>query len=86
MAQENNINKTQLNKFDALRLKNKDFLDEDEECKVNDDFKNTMAICMSVLEEYYKLNQYDAYNAITDGGGDCKIDALYYSDDEDELA
>ncbi|MHC4242695.1 MAG: AIPR family protein, partial [Planctomycetota bacterium] len=41
---------------------------------------------MCVLEEYYKLNQYDAYHAITDGSGDCKIDAFYYSDDEDELA
>ncbi|MBN2590690.1 MAG: AIPR family protein [Sedimentisphaerales bacterium] len=86
MAKEDNINKTQLNRFDALRTKNKEFLDQNKECNVDDDFRNSMAICMSVLEEYFKLNQYDAYNAITDGGGDCKIDALYYSDDEDELS
>lgn len=79
------INKTQLNKLRALIDKNKLFLDSITTLTESDEKKYSMALSMSVLMEYMTLNQVAAYDALTDGGGDNKIDAFYYSDDENEL-
>lgn len=78
------INKTQLNKLQKLNEKNKAFLDA-KGIAGDDDKKNSLAQCMSALSEYLTLNQDLAFNSLTDGSEDNKIDALYYSDDENEL-
>ncbi len=80
------INQTELNKLKAHIEKNKAFVDNVESEKGDDNKKNTIALSMSILNDYYGLNQLDAYNSITEGSDDNKIDALYYSDDEDELS
>jgi hypothetical protein len=80
------INKTQLNKFRVLINKNKLFLDGLPTVKADDDKKFSMALSMAVLMEYLSLNQDSALDALTDNGGDNKIDAFYYSDDENELS
>lgn len=79
------INQTQLNKLRSQIDKNKLFLDNIPAIKGDDDKKFSIALSMSILMEYLSLNQKDALDAITDDGGDNKIDAFYYSDDEDEL-
>lgn len=78
------INKTQLNKLQKLNEKNKKFVDG-KNVVGDDDKKNSLAQCMSALNEYLSLNQDLAFDALTDGSEDNKIDALYYSDDENEL-
>ena len=80
------INKTQLNKLRIQIDKNKLFLDGIVTLKADDNKKNSMAVSMSVLMEYLNINQTTAFDAITDAGNDNKIDAFYYSDDEDELS
>jgi hypothetical protein len=80
------INKTQLNKFRALIDKNKIFIDGQELVNADDDKKHSMALSMAVLMEYLSLNQDSAFDALTDNSGDNKIDAFYYSDDENELS
>lgn len=80
------INKTQLNKLRDLLDKNKTYLDSQPIVKADDDKKYSMAVSMSILMEYYSLNQVEALDSITDNDGDNKIDAFYYSDDESELA
>lgn len=85
------INQTELNKLKAHIEKNKLFIDKniiDKKIKekLDDNQKNTIALSMSILNDYYGLNQIDAYDSITDGSEDNKIDAIYYSDDEDELS
>lgn len=79
------INKTELNKLRSHIDKNKSFLDGIATLTDDDDKKYSMALSMAVLVEYYGLNQQSAYEALTDKSGDNKIDAFYYSDDEDEL-
>ncbi|MCA6442218.1 MAG: AIPR family protein [Bacteroidetes bacterium] len=79
------INKTQLNKLRSQINKNKLFLDTVKSITGDDDKKFSMALSMTVLMEYLGLNQTNSLDAITDNGGDNKIDAFYYSDDEDEL-
>lgn len=71
------INKTQLNKFTSLINKNKDFITS--KIQKDDNKACSMAICMSVLEEYYQLSFEDAFDSLTDGSDDCKIDAFYYN-------
>ena len=80
------INQTELNKLKAHIEKNKAFIDSNITEKIDDNKKNTIALSMSILNDYYGLNQLDAYNAVTDGSDDNKIDAIYYSDDEDDLS
>lgn len=80
------INKTQLNKFRALIDKNKLFIDGLHGVNADNDKKFSMALSMAVLMEYLSLNQDSAFDALTDNGGDNKIDAFYYSDDENELS
>mgnify|MGYP005989355819 CR=1 FL=1 len=79
------INQTELNKLKTHIEKNKAFVDNIATEKGDNDKKNTISLSMSILNDYYSLNQQDAYNTITDGSDDNKIDAFYYSDDEDEL-
>lgn len=80
------INETQLNKFNSIINKNKEFLDNITGLTVSSDQKSSYSISMTVLMEYYSLNQLDAYNSITDGCDDNKIDAFYFSDDENEVS
>jgi len=79
------INKTELNKLRSQIDKNKVYIDSIKDLKIDDDKKHTMALSMSVLMEYFRVNQKMAYDSLTEGGGDNKIDALYYSDDSDEF-
>lgn len=79
------INKTQLNKLRAQIEKNKLFLDKIPSIK-SEDVKYSLALSMSVLMEHLKLNQNRSYECLTDGQLDSKFDAIYYSDDEDELS
>lgn len=78
------INKTQLNKLKRLMQSGKEFLDK-KELSDTDDSKYSKAITMSVLREYYDLDQATAFNALTEGSGDNKIDGFYYGDTDDEL-
>jgi len=78
------INKTQLNKLRRLMDSGKEFLDKK---GLSDDsnVKYSKSITMSVLREYYDLDQATAFNSLVDGGGDNKIDGFYYEDNNDEL-
>jgi hypothetical protein len=80
------INITQLNKFVRLIEDNKLRIDRIPGVVGDDNYKFTKAVSVSILQEYYKLNFKEAYAAVCDGNGDCKIDALYYSDDTENLA
>ncbi len=80
------INKTQLNKLRTLIDKNKAYLDPKVNPKLSDEQKYSMALSMSILMEYASLNPYLAYDSLTDGSGDNKIDAFYFTDDENELS
>lgn len=81
------INKTQLNKFRSIIEKNKLFLDDIvPPLKVDSNKKYSISVSMTILMEYYSLNQLEAYNSITDDGDDNKIDAFYFSDDENEVS
>jgi len=80
------INKTQLNKLRILIDKNKNFIDNSEKKNESDEKKYSMSLSMSVLMEYMTLNQISSFNSLTDGGGDNKIDAFYYTDDENDLS
>ena len=80
----NQINKTQLNKLRRLMQSGKEFLDK-KGLSDSDDSKYSKAITMSVLREYYDLDQATAFNALTEGDGDNKIDGFYYGDSDDEL-
>lgn len=80
------INKTQLNKLKSLNEKNKSYIDSKIGNAEDDDKKNSMAQSMSALMEYLALNQDFAFDSLTDGSDDNKIDAFYYSDDESELS
>ena len=73
------INQTELNKLKAHIEKNKAFVDNIKSEKGDDNKKNTIALSMSILNDYYGLNQLDAYNSVTEGSEDDKIDAIYYS-------
>ena len=78
------INKTQLNKLRARIESNYEYLEKNN--YVGDsNKKHSVALSMSALMEYYGLNQYYALDSITDGDGDNKIDAFYFSTDEEEL-
>lgn len=73
------INQTELNKFNTLIKKKKEYIDQfHPEFKGDDDKKNSCAVSMSILQEYYKVDNATAYGALTEGGGDCGIDAFYY--------
>lgn len=74
------INRTQLNRFVKLIESNKLRIDRIPGGIGDDNFKYTRAVSVSILEEYCRLNFQEAYEAVCDGEGDCKIDALYYSD------
>ncbi len=39
--------------------------------------KDSLAVSMAILEEYYKVSFKDAYESLVDNGGDCKIDAFF---------
>jgi hypothetical protein len=80
------INKTQLNKLRTLIDKNKLFIDQSEKKNESTEKKYSMALSMSVLMEYMTLNQNSSFNSLTDGGGDNKIDAFYFTDDENDLS
>lgn len=80
------INQTQLNRLKAIVEKNKAYIDKIKTVKGDNDKKYSMALSMSILMEYLFLNQDDAFNSLTDGSNDNKIDAFYYSDDENELS
>lgn len=77
------INKTELNKLRSHIEKHKLYIDK--YSKDNDDKNYSKALSMSILVDYFGLNQKVAYEGIVDGGNDNKIDAFYYSDDEDEV-
>ncbi|HAT73095.1 MAG TPA: hypothetical protein DCS63_09795 [Elusimicrobia bacterium] len=79
------IHKTKLNKFTTLIEENKKRIDRVPNLRLDDNGKYTRAVSISILEEYYKLNFQEAFSAICEGDGDCKIDALHYSDDADTL-
>ncbi len=80
------INITELNKLRSHIDKNKKYLDKNLNSKpLDDDKKNTVALSMSILIDYFELNQDEAYDSITDGADDNKIDALYYSEEPKEL-
>lgn len=80
------INKTQLNKLRSLIDKNKSFIDLTDKKNESDDKKHSMALSMSILMEYLSLNQNSSFSSLTDGGGDNKIDAFYFTDDENDLS
>ncbi len=80
------INKTQLNKLRTLIDKNKQFIDKTEKKTESEEKRYSMALSMSVLMEYMTLNQDSSFYSLTDGGGDNKIDAFYYTDDENDLS
>ncbi|AZL53764.1 hypothetical protein EI285_03890 [Aliarcobacter skirrowii] len=82
---KNNINKTELNKLRAHINKNKQYLDNHHTKIGDDDKKHTIALSMSVLIDYFGITQQVAYDSITDGGADNKIDAFYYSEDQEDL-
>lgn len=79
------INITQLNKFRTQIEKNKKFIDSLLEERESEEKKYSMAVSMSVLIEYLQVNQKTAFDSLTDGSNDNKIDAFYYSDDEEEI-
>jgi len=82
----NAINKTQLNKFESHIQKFKKYIDVNHQnIKADDNKRHTMALSMSILAEYCRVDPATAYASITEGGDDNKIDALYFSDDEDDL-
>lgn len=80
------INKTQLNKLRSYIDKNKAYLDSTVFATESEEMKFSKALSMCVLMEYFGLNHISAFEALTEGSGDNKIDAFYYSDDEDELS
>ncbi|MEI6348883.1 MAG: AIPR family protein [Bacteroidota bacterium] len=80
------INKTQLNKFRSIIEKNKLFLDGISTLTIDSNKKYSISVSMTILMEYYSLNQLEAFNSITDDGDDNKIDAFYFSDDENEIS
>ena len=81
------INKTQLNKFRSIIEKNKLFLDGIvPTLTIDSNKKYSISVSMTILMEYYSLNQLEAYNSITDDSDDNKIDAFYFSDDENEVS
>lgn len=80
------VNKTQLNKLRSHIDKNKVYLDSIGDTKDSDEQKYSKALSMCILMEYFGLNQNSSLGALTDASGDNKIDAFYYSDDEDELS
>ncbi|MFN7845596.1 MAG: AIPR family protein [Bacteroidota bacterium] len=81
------INLTQLNKFRSIIEKNKLFLDNiTPSLTIDSNKKYSISVSMTILMEYYSLNQLDAFNSITDDGYDNKIDAFYFSDDEIEVS
>ena len=80
------INKTQLNKFRSIIEKNKSFLDATATLNIDNNKKYSISVSMTILMEYYSLNQLEAFDAVTDDGDDNKIDAFYYSDDENEVS
>ncbi|WP_152056017.1 AIPR family protein [Aliarcobacter butzleri] len=82
---KNNINKTELNKLRAHIDKNKQYLDKQYPKIGDNDKKHTIALSMAVLIDYFRINQQKAYESITDGGEDNKIDAFYYSEDQEEI-
>lgn len=79
------INQTQLNRLRALLNKNKTYLDQGKALTVDDNKKYSMSVSMTILMEYFSLNQNEAFSCITDSGNDNKIDAFYFNDDDDEL-
>ena len=80
------IHKTNLNKFNKLIDENKKRIDLVPGVKGDSDSRYTRAVSVSILEEYFKVNFQEAFDAVCEGSGDCKIDALYYSDDVDSLS
>lgn len=80
------VNKTQLNKLRSLIEKNKTFIDTSKKKNESNEKKYSMALSMSVLMEYITLNQDASFNALTDGSGDNKIDAFYFTDDESDVS
>lgn len=76
-------NKTQLNKFASQIDGNKSYLDGINVLRADDNKKLSMAVCLTTLREYLGLSQKEAYDALTDGGGDNKFDAFYYDDEND---
>jgi hypothetical protein len=81
-----NVNKTQLNKLRAQIEKNKLFLSKSLWGKESEDKQYSAAVSMSVLAEYFNLDQTTGLDSVTDGQYDNKFDAIYFSDDEDELS
>ncbi|MBK9793041.1 MAG: AIPR family protein [Sphingobacteriales bacterium] len=80
------INKTQLNKLRTLIDKNKVFIENSIRKDESNEKKYSMGLSMSILMEYQKLNQNTSFDFLTDGGGDNKIDAFYFTDDESDLS
>ena len=80
------IHKTNLNKFIKLIDENKRRIDLVPGIQGDTDSRYTRAVSVSILEEYLKVNFQEAFESVCDGTGDCKIDALYYSDDADSLS
>ncbi|MDN3642918.1 AIPR family protein [Lutimonas halocynthiae] len=80
------INQTQLNKLRHHIDLNKAYIDSLPKVSADDNMKNSMALTMSVLMDYYGVDQVKAYDSLTDGDDDNKIDGFYYSDDEDEIS
>lgn len=73
------INKTSLNKFETYLKQNKEFVKK-RRPDLDDDKCCSYAVAMTVLREYYSIDMRTAFDSITDGSNDCKIDAFFYDE------
>ncbi len=70
------INKTSLNKFESYLKQNQEYVKERKPA-LDDDLCGSYAVAMTVLREYCNIDIRTAFDAITDGSNDCKIDAFF---------
>lgn len=76
------IHKTKLNKLVNIINKN---TEKTKSLSSDVNMQKTLAISVTILQEYYKVSIDDAIDSLTDGPNDCKIDAFYY-DDTDKIS